>query len=158
MRIFGIDPSVLVCGWSLIEYSDGAASYIDSDTIFTNPAENISIRLYKLMKKFHELLDEHRPDAISIEEVFLRKDIGVVFKLSYVRGIILALAGDRKIPVIEVAPVTVKKVVTGNGKSGKAQVRNFVVKVVHNNGIRFSSYDESDALAIAYCAGVVGKF
>lgn len=154
MRIFGIDPSVRVLGWGVIEKEEGAFRYVASDTLYTNPCESMSIRLAKLFKKLDVLIEEYAPKVIALETAFLKDDPSAFLKLSNVQGVVMALAGIKGIELREVAPTLVKKTLTGTGKAGKDQVRNMVVNVLLNQGIKFSSYDESDALAIAYAAGV----
>ena len=154
MRIFGIDPSVRVLGWGIIEQQDGVFRYVASDTIYTNPQETMSIRLSKLFKKLESLIDEYSPNLVALETAFLKDDPSAFLKLSNVQGIVMALAGIKAIDLREVAPTLVKKTLTGNGRAGKEQVRNMVTNVLLNQGIKFSSYDESDSLAIAYTAGV----
>ena len=50
MRILGIDPSVRILGWGVIEKHEQAFKYVASDTVYTNPAEVMSIRLGKLFQ------------------------------------------------------------------------------------------------------------
>jgi crossover junction endodeoxyribonuclease RuvC len=155
-RIFGIDPSVRALGWGVIDSLEGELSCIASDTVYTNPAESMSLRLYKIQKKLEHLLEQYAPDVIALETVFLQSDLLAILKISYVRGIVMALAGARSIKLVEVAPTSVKKCLTGNGRSGKDHVREMLVHVLKlpKERQKFSSFDESDALAIAYCSAI----
>lgn len=156
MRTFGIDPSVRALGWGVIDFLSGQPFYIASDTIYTNPAENMPLRLHKIQKKLEQLLDQYVPDYIALESVFLQSDLLAILKISYVRGIVMSLAGARSIKVVEVAPTNVKKCLTGNGRSGKDSVREMLTHVLQlpKERQKFSSFDESDALAIAYCGSI----
>lgn len=154
MRIFGIDPSVRVLGWGVIDLLDCKVSYVASDAIYTNPAESMPMRLCKIQKKLTQLLDQYVPEVIALETVFLQADLLAILKISYVRGIAMSAAGERSIRVVEVAPTSVKKSLTGNGRAGKERVREMVVQVLGLEKPKFSSFDESDALAIAYCSAV----
>ncbi len=156
MRIFGIDPSVRVLGWGVVEMHDQSFRYLASDTLYTNPAETMSMRLGKLFKKLDSLLDQYLPDVVALEGIFVRDDPSAAFKLGHVQGIVMSLAGMKGMKLQEVAPTLVKKTLTGTGRAGKEQVRSMVLHVLAHQGIKFSSYDESDALAIAYAAGVCG--
>ncbi len=154
MRIFGIDPSVRVLGWGVVEMQEQSFRYIASDTLYTNPAETVSVRLGKLFKKLDSLLDQYLPNVVALEGIFVQNDPSATFKLGYVQGIVMAMSGMKGIPLKEMAPTLVKKTLTGTGRAGKDQVRSMVLNILGNQGIKFSSYDESDALAIAYAAGV----
>lgn len=154
MRVFGIDPSVRALGWGLIEVLQNKAYYVASDTFYTNPAESMPIRLHKIQRKIELLLDQYTPQAIALETVFLQSDLLAILKMSYVRGIVMAIAGQKGIALQEVAPTAVKKALTGNGRAGKDSVREMITHVLELKDQKFSSFDESDALAIAYCAFV----
>ena len=155
MRILGIDPSVRSLGWGMLEYSNQKYHYIASDTAYTNPAEAMSIRLGKLSKKVSQIIEEYLPDIVALETSFLEHDVSAVLKLSYVRGVVMSIVGIKGLKLCEIAPLSVKKAVTGNGRSGKEQVKKMLLQIIAHNGIKFSSYDESDALAIAYTASMI---
>lgn len=158
MRILGIDPSVRILGWGVIEKHEQAFKYVASDTVYTNPAEVMSIRLGKLFQKIEALCEEYKPEVIALETAFVQNDPSAAFKISYVQGIVMAVAGIKAIQMKEVAPTEVKKTLTSSGRAGKEQVRAMLFNVLSHNGIKFSSYDQSDALAIAYTAAVYCDF
>ena len=90
-------------------------------------------------------------DIIAIEDAFLSSNVKIALKLGMVRGACIVASGDRKIITIE--PKLVKKNITGNGSADKNQVAYMTSKLVQNFSPKTD--DESDACAIAICAGLL---
>lgn len=156
MRVLGIDPSVRVLGWGVLQDGNegGKVSYVASDTIRTNPVETMPTRMAKLYKKLVSVVEEYSPDVIGLETAFVQEDPSAILKLSYAHGLVVTLAGIYQLELVELAPSVVKKTVTGNGKASKDTVRQMLSYIVCTGGrrIAFGSFDESDALAISYSA------
>jgi len=70
-------------------------------------------------------------------------------QLGHSRGVALAAAGARALPVHEYAPATVKRAVAGNGQATKDQVQAMVLALCGLK--RAPKLDASDALAVAIC-------
>lgn len=150
MKFLGIDPSINKLGWGAI---DSANNYIASGTIYTNPAESLSIRLGKISNKVEEFINLYKPDVVALETTFLKKDVFSVFKISYVRGVIMSIVGKQNLKLYELEPTSIKKNITGSGKSSKEDVKNMLKHVLNiPSKIKIATFDEADALAIAYSA------
>lgn len=155
MKFLGIDPSINKLGWGAI---DVANNYIASGTLYTNPAESLSTRLGKLSNKVEEFISLYKPDVIGLETTFLKKDIFSVFKISYVRGMIMAIIGKQNLKLYELEPTCIKKNITGSGKSSKEDVKSMLKHVLNiPSNIKIATFDEADALAIAYSAACAAK-
>ena len=155
MKFLGIDPSINKLGWGVI---DSANNYIASGTLYTNPAESLSTRLGKLSIKVEEFISLYQPGAIALETTFLKKDIFSVFKISYVRGMIMAIVGKQSLKLYELEPTSIKKIVTGNGKASKEGVKNMLKHILNvPSKIKIATFDEADALAIAYSASCIAQ-
>lgn len=63
----------------------------------------------------------------------------------------MVAAAEAGIPVVELAPNTVKAAVTGHGHAEKAQVQ-FMVKAILGLASIPKPHDAADALALAICA------
>jgi len=68
--------------------------------------------------------------------------------LGEVRGVILASAGRRGLPVVDYAPATVKVAVAGAGSAPKGMVARGVSRLL---GREVFAGDATDALAVAIC-------
>jgi crossover junction endodeoxyribonuclease RuvC len=71
------------------------------------------------------------------------------------RGAIFYLLYEEEIPIIEVTPAKVKKILTGNGRASKQQV-DFMIHRVYNLQGKINEH-ASDALAVAYSYSVINK-
>ena len=67
MRILGIDPGFAITGFSIIDYIGNKFKLIDSGAITTEAGEAFPLRLLKLNNDLEQIIDEYKPDAISVE-------------------------------------------------------------------------------------------
>lgn len=107
-------------------------------------------RLHRIHQTLTELMIEHRPDCVAIEDVFYARNVRSALKLGHVRGVVMQAAAALGISVAEYAPLAVKSAVTGYGKAEKQQVLH-MVKILLNLSETPDSLDASDALAVAIC-------
>ncbi len=149
MRILGIDPGSRYCGYGVIErIGAGRVSYIECGVIEPQRAA-LHLRLAEIASGVREVLDELKPDAVAVEGVFHGVNARSALNLGQSRGVVLALAGERQLPLFEYAPATVKRTVAGNGQATKPQVSAMVRTLCHLKST--PRLDASDALAVAIC-------
>ena len=89
------------------------------------------------------LMTEHEPEIVVIERPFLRNE-----STSYLLGGMVweahRAAEIRNIEREMYAPITIKKFITGSGKSEKSEI----VKAVRERGYPVTNDDEADAVAL----------
>src|SRR4029450_389106 len=73
-----------------------------------------------------ELLAEHQPQAIAIEEIFFGRNVRTAFAVGQARGAVLGAAGLRGVPGFPYTPQAVKLAVCGAGEAEKGQVQRMV--------------------------------
>ena len=122
---------------------------VDSGTIRLAERTAISQRLGRLQLQLDELLEQHLPDAVAVEDIFSARNARSALALGQARGVALAAAGRRELPVFAYPPATVKRAVCGHGRADKTQVQR-MVHVLLSLAER-AGEDESDALAVAIC-------
>jgi crossover junction endodeoxyribonuclease RuvC len=149
MRILGIDPALTCLGWGVIQLDGSKINYINSGTIKTKAATKMHLRLANIAENIEQIIDLYKPDAISLEETFVNMNAGSSLKLAYVRGALMAIIGKTDLPFYEYAPNKIKKTIVGAGHAEKEQLKH-MVKIIISGNIGDISFDESDALAIAY--------
>lgn len=149
MKILGIDPALTCLGWGIIESNSPKIEYIDSGLIKTTSKELIWHRLSAISSLIETIIDLHKPDAVAMEETFVNKNPTSSLKLGYVRGALMATIGKTKLPYFEFLPNKIKKTIVGVGHAEKEQVKH-MVNIIISGITRDISFDESDALAIAY--------
>jgi crossover junction endodeoxyribonuclease RuvC len=102
-----------------------------------------------IYRSVSSLIEEHQPDVVAIEEVFLARNVNSALKLGQARGVAIAAAVAYGLPVHEYAARRVKQAVVGTGAAGKAQIQHMVRILL---GLPAAPQaDAADALAIAIC-------
>jgi crossover junction endodeoxyribonuclease RuvC len=150
IRILGIDPGSRVTGYGIIESDGNHNVYVTSGCIRTEYADHPR-RLKVIFDSLLQLLDEHRPAEIAIEQVFVAHNVDSALKLGQARGAALTACMSRELGVGEYSARTIKQAVVGNGNAAKDQVQH-MVKILLGLSATPQS-DAADALAVALCHG-----
>jgi crossover junction endodeoxyribonuclease RuvC len=149
MRVLGIDPGLTRCGLGVVEGDVGRQlSMVDVGVVRTTSTLPVWERLVSIEKGIDAWIDEHRPDAVSIERIFARSDVSTIMGTAQASGLAMVCAARRGLPVALHTPSEVKAAVSGNGRADKAQVTAMVTRI-----LRLSTppkpADAADALALA---------
>lgn len=151
MRIIGIDPGSVRCGYAIVDKKDKVLVPVKYDIIKAKEkSELLHERSKKIFLDLDEILDHYQPDIAVIENTFYSKNVQSLIKLSYARAAATLALSLREIPIFEYSPKEIKKSVTGNGNANKEQVA-FLVKAILNIRENIKYNDATDALAIAVC-------
>ncbi|PCJ63314.1 MAG: crossover junction endodeoxyribonuclease RuvC [Planctomycetota bacterium] len=150
MRIIGIDPGTINVGYGIIDTVGNSITSISHGTIFLDKKQAIEFRLAQIHSEITSLLDRYLPDEGAIEKAFVSKNVHSALRLGEGRGVAMAAMGLFGIPVVEYAPLVIKKAVVGRGHSSKDQVRA-MVKIILKCPDNFASDDTADALGVAIC-------
>lgn len=146
MTVLGVDPGSKSTGYCVIESQDGSYKLISHGTI--KPRGGYPERLEKLYNAFCKVVEGFLPDALAIEGVFHGKNFKTALRLGEVRGVLILAAVRKGLKIFEYPPSQVKENLVGYGSATKEQVRYMVSQML---GEPFSSFDESDAAAVALC-------
>ena len=151
MRVLGIDCGTECTGYGLVELgSHDELSSITYGGIRLSRHTPLPERLSTIFSKLCDLIREHQPDRVAIEDVFYAVNVKSALKLGQVRGVAMLAASSHNIFVAEYAPLTIKSAVVGYGKAEKEQVQLMVARLLRLDEIPEPA-DASDALAIAIC-------
>lgn len=149
MRVIGIDPGSRMCGYGVLETRNGQIIHIANGCIAPSPALPLFKRLRIIYDGISGVIDEHRPGAMSVEEIFFAKNAKSAIKLGEARGVALLAASVSGITIHEYPPTRIKMALTGRGRATKNEVQKMLSMLL---GIKeFESQDASDAVAIAFC-------
>lgn len=148
MRILGIDPGTAITGFGVIDYEGGTFKFVDAGVIRTPKEQPMNERLSTVYDEMHELLEEFKPDVMSIELLFFARNVTTAMTVGQSRGIVILAATQAKVPVFEYTPMQVKQAVTGYGKADKKQIQEMVKKLLKLDQIPKPD-DAADGLAIA---------
>jgi|TARA_B110000263_G_scaffold75539_1_gene65984 crossover junction endodeoxyribonuclease RuvC len=150
--ILGLDPGTNIMGYGIIKSEKLKLRLVQYGDINLKKYTDHGEKLKLIFDKVNELIDEYKPDEISIEAPFYGKNVQSMLKLGRAQGVAIVAALNKGIPIIEYAPKKIKQSVTGNGNATKDQLSEMVMKTLNfkkNNSIK--NYDATDALGAAIC-------
>ena len=148
IRILGIDPGSQRTGVGVIDVAaDGRMLHVHHAPLSLMKAEDFPQRLRLLLDGLWALIEEHRPDEVAIEQVFLSNNAMSALKLGQARGAAIAACVARDLKVAEYAAKEVKLALVGTGSADKAQVQHMVGVMLNLKGKLQA--DAADALAVA---------
>ena len=149
MRVIGIDPGSLSCGYGIVERNGSALRVVESGAIRPRRSLPVPERLSEIGSQISLKIRAFSPSCMSVEKVFMARNSKSAIHLGQARGVALAAAGAGAIEVHEYSSTGVKKSVTGNGRATKDEVEKMVSIMTGKRG--FATGDESDAIAVAIC-------
>ncbi|ART61662.1 crossover junction endodeoxyribonuclease RuvC [Kushneria marisflavi] len=157
MILLGIDPGSRRTGFGVIDISSRSPRYVASGCIKID-ASTLAQKLAQVYAGVAEVIAQHAPNEMAIEQVFLSKNADSALKLGQARGTAIVCAANHGLDVHEYAARRIKQVVTGNGGADKTQVQHMVQSTLKLSGL--PQEDAADALAIALthffsCRGAV---
>ena len=157
MLILGLDPGVESTGYSILKVN-GNNSYeaLEFDLIKTPNGSEPAMRLYSIYKKLLKIMTHHKPDTIAIERLFFASNAKTAMRVSQACGVMMLAAARKNLGVVEYAPGTIKKAVTGNGRADKKDVQKSLRAVfgakIRSQVHKKTHFDNAaDALAVALC-------
>jgi len=147
MRIIGLDPSLTCTGWGVIDVQGSRLSHVANGQIRTDAKAPLPERLVQIDAALAAVLDQFRPEAGAVEEVFVNKNPQSTLKLGQARGVCLLALAKAGLPVAEYATRLVKQAVVGTGRAEKVQVEAMLKVLLP--GAQPAGSDAADALAVA---------
>jgi crossover junction endodeoxyribonuclease RuvC len=151
MRVLGIDCGTEYTGYGVVELlADDRLICIACGAIKVSARQPMPARLARISGRLQELIAEHRPDRVAIEDVFYAVNVKSALKLGQVRGVAMLAAATAGLEVAEYSPLAIKSAVVGYGKAEKHQVQQMVTRLLNLKQVP-ESPDAADALALAIC-------
>jgi crossover junction endodeoxyribonuclease RuvC len=150
MIVLGIDPGTASTGYGVVQSTGSRLRALDGGVIGTLPAVALEQRLAQIHARVLELLDEHEPDALAIEQLYFGANVRTAFAVGQARGVVLLAAGMRGVPCRSYTPQQVKSAVCGNGRAAKDQVQRMVGRLLALPELPHPDH-AADALAVAIC-------
>jgi crossover junction endodeoxyribonuclease RuvC len=153
VRILGIDPGTIACGYGVVEVAGsvtfGRPRYIECGVIELDEKAPLPERLRILAEDLRDVLHELKPHEVALESVFYGKNVQSALRLGYARGVIMMLIAEAALALSEYPPATVKRAVAGNVRAEKSEVQRMVSVLCSLKAPPRT--DAADALAIAIC-------
>ena len=146
-RIIGLDPSIVSCGWGVIDVRGSKMSHVAHGTIKPPKSEPLPSRLAFLFDAISAQIEAHAPSEAGVEEAFMKDNAMSALKLGQARAACILASTSQGLVVGEYAARLVKKSVVGTGAAPKEQVAYMVNLLMPTAKVKTG--DASDALAIA---------
>jgi crossover junction endodeoxyribonuclease RuvC len=153
-RILGLDPGLQVTGYAVLEIIDSTPKVCEAGVIRSTAGQNpadMAGRILTLYDGLCEILDQWKPSAMAIEQLYAHYDHPrTAILMAHARGAFFLAGAQRNIPVLSYASTKVKKLVTGSGRAGKEQMQRAITREL---GLAQppEPHDVADALAVALC-------
>ena len=148
--ILGVDPGTQIMGFGVIRVRGQKVEFVQMNELLLQKYADPYLRLKYIFDRTHQLIKEHRPDAVALEAPFYGKNVQSMLKLGRAQGVAMAVALSREIPVTEYLPKKVKMAITGNGNASKEQVAKTLQQILQIKEMP-KKFDATDALAVALC-------
>lgn len=151
MRVLGIDCGTEFTGYGVVDLlPDNRLVCLDCGDIKLSKRQSMAVRLSHIYLRLHQLITQHQPDEVAIEDVFYALNVKSALKLGQVRGVAMLAAAIAGLEVAEYSPLSIKSAVVGYGRAQKEQVQHMVTLLLKLDAAP-ESPDAADALAIAIC-------
>jgi crossover junction endodeoxyribonuclease RuvC len=148
--VLGIDPGLGNTGYGVVAQHRGRLVALDGGVIETPAGTEPGGRLARIHERVAGLIDEYRPDALAVEDLYFGANVGSALAVGQARGVVLLAAGQRGVPCASYTPQQVKGAVCGSGRAAKDQVQRMVQALLALPELPRPDH-AADALAVAIC-------
>ena len=146
--VLGVDPGSRNTGFGVIQGHRDRFTPLTHGHITPAGRSHLAQRLCQIYDRLAALIQEHRPQSLALEDIFLAHNVKSALILGQVRGVVLLVAAQAALPVHLYPPLVVKKAVVGYGQATKDQVK---LMVEHLLGLKVANHHAADALAVGVC-------
>jgi crossover junction endodeoxyribonuclease RuvC len=150
VKVLGIDPGTAACGYGIVHESGGRLGAVIHGCWSTPAREDTVIRLKTIHDAVAQLIREHAPDAVALEESYVGADARIALSVGQARGAVLVAAANAGVACREYAPASVKQAICGYGRAEKEQMQR-MVKMILGLAEEPKPHHAADALAVAIC-------
>ena len=150
MVALGIDPGTASTGYGVVARRGGRLVALDGGVIETRAGTALERRLTAIHARVAELIDEHRPETVVLEELYFGANVRTALAVGHARGAALLAAGQRGVPCRGYTPQQVKSAVCGSGRAPKDQIQRMVGALLALAEPPRPDH-AADALAVAIC-------
>ena len=148
--ILWIDPWTTTIGYAVIKkHSNSDYELIDFWVFKTTPKIDLSIKLLEIWSDMNNLIQNFKPDIMSIEKLFFQNNIKTWIDVAQARWVMMYEAMKSNLEILEYTPLQVKKAITSNGQAKKAQLQRAIQIIMKLDSIPKPD-DAADAIGLAY--------
>jgi crossover junction endodeoxyribonuclease RuvC len=158
-RILGIDPGSRVIGFALIEGLKARPlgprdwAVMDVGVMKASAGLELTARLGEIHCGLYDVIAQTAPTIVAIEKAFHGANASTAIKLGEARGALIAAIMRHNLPLHEITPAEVKRLIAGHGAADKEQVYKALKSILgFDRGCL--PFDASDALGIALASSL----
>jgi crossover junction endodeoxyribonuclease RuvC len=150
-RVLGIDPGLNTTGYGVLEVAAGGPRLCEAGVVRGRDKTSLPARVAEIFAGVADVIANFKPSVLALEQLYShyqRPRTSIL--MGHARGVICLAAAQAGIPVVSYSATQVKKILTGAGRAGKAQVQRAVQQELRLKTLP-EPPDVADALAIALC-------
>jgi crossover junction endodeoxyribonuclease RuvC len=148
--VLGIDPGTVNTGYGVVLAQGARLAALDGGVIETATDEPLERRLARIHARVCDLIREHAPVAMAVEDLFFGQNARTAFSVGQARGAVMLSAGLAGVPCYSYTPQAVKQAVCGSGRAEKEQIQRMVGALLALPEPPEPDH-AADALAVAIC-------
>jgi crossover junction endodeoxyribonuclease RuvC len=151
MEVCGVDPGLATTGYAVLGIEGERVVIRDAGVCRTDDKDRLPGRLHQLERDFTDLLDQWRPAAIGMEQLYAHyRHPRTAILMAHARGVLLSTAARFGVRVHDFNATQVKRYLTGNGRASKVQMQRAIKAALGLAQLPEPS-DVADALAVGLC-------
>ena len=109
MRVLGVDPGLTRLGVGVVDGAPGGRlSLVAVDVLRTPAGDDIGLRLISLERGLVAWIEQYRPDAVAVEQVFSQRNVRTVMGTAQAGAVAIVCCPATAIPVMLYAPSEVQ--------------------------------------------------
>jgi crossover junction endodeoxyribonuclease RuvC len=147
--VLGVDPGTAITGYGIVRKEGrNPLTLVECGVIRTKPRDSLPQRLTEIHEGIVELIRRHKPNVLSIEDIFYARNVRTTVVLGHARGVILLAGAQAGMEIHEYPPSEIKKAVAGTGAATKLQIQFMVTRLLRLKSAPQPS-DAADGVAAA---------
>lgn len=151
MKFLGLDPGLATIGYAIIEEVVDSVRPLDYGCLTTPAGMPFVDRLKMIKDDLSDLLLRYRPASAAVETILFETNKKTAMDVAQARGVIMLTLREHDVPIVELSPLQVKNMATGDGRADKIQIQTMVQKIFSLKSPPKPD-DAADALALGWCA------
>ena len=129
--VLAFDPGGRNCGYANIVYDPHSKEFYFEDIgDIELTCDEFGGRIYELTRRIYDQIDRYPCDFICYENVLFGRNVTNAFNTAKIIGGIELVAWDQTVACVGYPPQKIKKLITGNGRATKDEMRQAIGKLI----------------------------
>ena len=129
--VLAIDPGARNCGYANIVYDfDSEVFYLEDIGDIELRDDEFGGRMFEMARRIYDQIDKYNCDFVCYEAVLFGKNVTNALNTAKIIGAIELAAWQQSVASVGYPPQKIKKLITGNGRATKDEMRESVAKLI----------------------------